>query len=240
MKQQRNVLFSIVTAIILVLPLLTFSFSLPTQKAEAQTTTTTLTLNTIRSVPWGKDVTVTGQISQGAGQASNLVGKTITFDGTGADNLPDAITNADGMFTAQGPAPNTVTTGWKVQAHFAGDSSLGASDSVIRPYNTLKHAVTLVVTAKLSIAWGQPNTFTATLKDTSLSGAPISGKTITFDGTGVIGVSDQVTDSNGKATVTGNSPNSVATGWTYQAHFAGDSLYANKDSAENIHIQSIQ
>ncbi len=63
MKPQRNVLFSIVTAIMLVLPLLIFSFSLPTQKAEAQTTTTTLTLNKITSVGWGKDVTVTGKLS---------------------------------------------------------------------------------------------------------------------------------------------------------------------------------
>ena len=148
MKPQRNVLFSIVTAIMLVLPLLIFSFSLPTQKAEAQTTTTTLTLNKITSVGWGKDVIVTGKLSDNDASGAGVEGKTITFDGTGADNLPDVITNADGMFTAQGPAPNTVTTGWKVQAHFAGDSSLGGADSVIRPYNTLKHTVTLVVSAR--------------------------------------------------------------------------------------------
>ncbi len=135
------------------------------------------------------------------------------------------------MFTAQGPAPNTVTTGWKVQAHFAGDSSLGGADSVIRPYNTLKHTVTLVVTAASQYPWGKPTSFTATLKDASLGGAPIEGVTVTFDGTGIIAVSHEVvSDSAGKAKLTGTAPDTVASGWTYQAHFAGDSLYSNKDS----------
>jgi hypothetical protein len=60
-----------------------------------------------------------------------------------------------------------------------------------------------------------------------------SGKRIHFDGTGVIGeVSDyNATDSLGKAIATGTAPNTVASGWTYQAHFAGDDLYVNKDSA---------
>jgi large repetitive protein len=61
---------------------------------------TTLTLNTITNVPWGKDITVTGKlidnIASGAGGVS---GATISFDGTGADNLPDAVTNTDGTFT---------------------------------------------------------------------------------------------------------------------------------------------
>ena len=89
--------------------------------------------------------------------SAGVGGKTITFDGTGADNLPDVITNADGTFTAQGPSPNTVATGWKVQAHFAADTGYTASDSVIRSYNTLKHAVTLAVTAEVSCPMGTTN-----------------------------------------------------------------------------------
>jgi peptidoglycan/xylan/chitin deacetylase (PgdA/CDA1 family) len=190
---------------------------------------TSLTLNTITNVPWGKDVTVTGKLAVGSSNAG-VGGKTITFDRTGADNLPDnVVTNQDGTFTAVGKAPNTVATGWKVQAHFAGDSTYSASDSTIKTYNTAKHAVSLVVSAATTVPWGKPTTFTATLKDTSLGGVPISGKSIHFDGTGVIEVADKTTDSSGKAIGTGTAPDTVNTGWTYQAHFAGDSLYLNKD-----------
>jgi hypothetical protein len=47
----------------------------------------------------------------------------------------------------------------------------------------------------------------------------------------VIGVSDKRTDNSGKAISMGTAPIRVAAGWTYQAHFAGDSLYEKKDSA---------
>jgi hypothetical protein len=76
-----------------------------------------------------------------------------------------------------------------------------------------------------------PTAFTATLTDASTGGTVIQGKTIHFDGTGVIGVADQTTGTDGKAIGTGTAPDTVATGWTYQAHFAGDSLYSAKDSS---------
>jgi hypothetical protein len=162
-------------------------------------------------------------------------GKTITFDGTGADNLPDnVVTNADGSFRAKGASRAAVATGWEVQAHFAGDSSHVASNTITTTYNTVKHNVTLSVSAaKKNVPWSNSTSFRATLIDTSLDGVPISGKSIHFDGTGVIGgVSfGNTTDSSGKANATSISPNTVASGWTYQAHFAGDELYANKDSA---------
>ncbi len=193
---------------------------------------TTLTLGTITNVPWGKDVTVTGKLTDNDASDAGVEGKTITFDGTGADDLPDdVVTNSDGTFTAIGKTSGTVATGWKVQAHFAGDSTHGASDSVVKSYSTLKHGVTLVLsTAPSNVPWGKPTSFTATLKDASLGGVAIEGKTIHFDGSGVIEVSDKTTDSAGKAIVTGTAPDTVATGWTYQAHFAGDSLYLKKDS----------
>jgi WD40-like Beta Propeller Repeat len=201
---------------------------------EPEPIQTVLTLNTITSVPWGKDVTVTGKLAD-ASNGQGIGGKTITFDGTGAANLPDVVTSADGTFTAKGASPNTVATGWTVQAHFAGDSEYIASDSASKTYNTLKHSVNLVVTAKSSVPWGKPTTFTATLTDTSLGGVPISGKTIHFDGTGVIPPSDKRNDSSGKAISTGTAPKTVAPGWTYQAHFAGDSLYNAKDSASKTY-----
>jgi TolB protein len=192
-----------------------------------------------RDVPWGKDVTVTGKLvvhaSNNAEGGEGIGGKTITFDGTGADNLPNiVVTNADGTFTAKGASPAAVATGWEVQAHFAGDSSHVASNVATKTYNTVKHNVTLSVSAaKNNVPWSNSTTFRATLTDTSLGGVPIPGKRIHFDGTGVIGgVSfDNTTGTSGKANATGTSPNTVASGWTYQAHFAGDELYAHKDSA---------
>jgi hypothetical protein len=200
---------------------------------------TFLTLNTIRDVPWGKDVIVSGKLvayaPNNAEGGEGIGGKTITFDGTGADNLPDnVVTNADGTFTAKGASPAAVTTGWEVQAHFTGDSRHVSSNVITKTYNTIKHNVTLSVSAaKNNVPWSNPTTFTATLTDTSIGGVPISGKRIHFDGTGVIGgVSyDNTTDSSGKAIATGTATNTVASGWTYQAHFAGDELYVNKDSA---------
>ncbi|MDQ4067782.1 MAG: sulfatase-like hydrolase/transferase, partial [Thermoproteota archaeon] len=219
---------------------------------------TVLTLNTIRDVPWSKDVIVTGRLTSIAsnafvlppyfvgGEGEGLGGRIITFDGTGAGNLPDdgVVTNSHDYFTAKGASPATVASGWKVQAHFAGDSTFAASgriefeyaasDSTIKEYSTLKHNITLSVSAaKKNVPWSNSTTFRATLTDSSLDGIPISGKKIHFNGTGVIGVvSDEKTTANssGKAIATGTAPDTVATGWTYQAHFYGDSLYSAKDS----------
>ncbi|MFL6482354.1 MAG: polysaccharide deacetylase family protein, partial [Nitrososphaera sp.] len=48
--------------------------------------TATLTLNTIANVGWGTDVTVTGKLTDSA--SGNAIGAaTVTFDGTGAENL---------------------------------------------------------------------------------------------------------------------------------------------------------
>jgi peptidoglycan/xylan/chitin deacetylase (PgdA/CDA1 family) len=193
---------------------------------------TTLTLNSITSVPWGKDVTVTGKLTDNDNSGYGIGGATITFDGTGADNLPDnVVTNADGTFTVKGASPTTVATGWKVQAHFAGNSDYQATNSLIKTYSTTKHSVIIALTAATTKPWGTATAFTATLTDSSTGGTVIQGKTIRFDGTGVIAVADQVTGTDGKATGTGTAPNTVATAWTYQAHFAGDSLYKPKDSA---------
>jgi peptidoglycan/xylan/chitin deacetylase (PgdA/CDA1 family) len=194
-----------------------------------------LTLNTISNVGWGVDVTVTGKLSNsGTGEA--IEGATITFDGTGAENLQSVTTNADGTFTAKGKAPSTVATGWKVLAHFAGDSSYDATTSLPKTYNTIAHTVNIAIAAsKGTVPWGADTSFTATMIDTTggvPTGTPVTGKDITLDGTGVIGISGaQTTNDNGKATFTGTAPSDVATGWTYQAHFAGDNLYKKSDSS---------
>ena len=161
---------------------------------------TTLTLNTITNAPWGNPVTVTGKLTDNAASGAGIGGATIAFDGTGADNLPDVITNADGTFTATGASPTTVATGWKVQAHFASNTEYSGSDSIVQSYATTKHSVgSSIAAAKSSVAWGQPNTFTVGLKDTA-TGLPLQGATVTFDGTGAISVPSAVTGSDGKAT----------------------------------------
>jgi PKD domain len=191
---------------------------------------TTLTLNAITKVPWGNPVTVTGKLTDNAATDAGVSGATISFDGTGADNLQDVVTNADGTFTASGASPSSVATTWTVQAHFAGNTGYSSSDSTTQTYATTKHSVGSSISAKATVPWGKPNTFTVTLKDTA-TGLPLQGVTVSFDGTGAISIPNAVTGSDGKATGTGNSPNSVATGWTYQAHFAGDDLYNKADSA---------
>jgi peptidoglycan/xylan/chitin deacetylase (PgdA/CDA1 family) len=193
-----------------------------------------LTLNTIANVGWGVDVTVTGKLSASASGAA-LGGEAITFKGTGAANLPSVTTNPDGTFTAKGKAPSTVATGWQVSAQFAGDSTYSSATSSPRTYNTISHTVTIAVAVdRASAPWGDKTTFTATMRDTTAgvpTGTMVTGKAITLDGTGVIGVSSsKTTDSSGKATFTGTAPTNVATGWAYQGHFAGDSLYKKSDS----------
>ncbi|MFL6432596.1 MAG: PKD domain-containing protein, partial [Nitrososphaeraceae archaeon] len=191
---------------------------------------TTLTLNPITSVLWGNDVTVTGKLTDNAASGAGVGGATITFDGTGAANLQPVTTNADGTFTAKGKSPTSVATGWRVQAHFAANSDYGASNSVIRTYSTTKHTTLVAVAATTTTPWGMPTAFTVTVTDGSTGGTVLQGKTISFNGTGVIGVANVITGADGKAVGTGTAPGTVATGWTVQAHFAGDSLYNAKDS----------
>ncbi len=191
---------------------------------------TTLTLNPITSVLWGNDVTVTGKLADNAASGAGVGGVTISFDGSGAANLQPVTTNADGTFTVKGKSPTSVATGWRVQAHFAGNSDYTASNSVIRTYSTTKHTTLIALTSAATTPWEMPTAFTVTVTDGSTGGTVIQGKTISFSGTGVIGVANVITGADGKATGTGTAPDTVATGWTVQAHFAGDSLYNVKDS----------
>jgi arylsulfatase A-like enzyme len=143
---------------------------------------TVLTLNTIENVPAGEDVTVTGKLSI-ANDGKGIGGRIITFNGTGADNLPadGVITNSDGTFTAKGTSPDTAASGWKVQARFAGDTTsaasntntnttYAASNSAITEYSTLKHTLELQYYQIVRLA------------------DPYLGKTIHFNGTGAIGI----------------------------------------------------
>jgi hypothetical protein len=187
---------------------------------------TSLSLNSISSVPWSTTIVATGQLVDSSEGNVGIGGRTITFGGTGGSTLSTVTTNPDGTFTAFGTAPNSVATGWTVQAHFAGDSSFLASDSNIQSYNTLKHTSSLAfVSLAPNVPWSRPTSFPVILRDTTNGGTALGAQTIHFTGTGVISVANKVTDSTGKATGTGVSPNTVATGWSYQAQYAGSGIY---------------
>src|SRR5919109_585726 len=191
---------------------------------------TTLTLNAITKVPWGSPVTVTGKLTDNAASGAGVSGATISFDGTGANNLPDnVVTKADGTFTAKGASPATVATGWKVQAHFAGYSDYTASNSVIKTYSTTKHSVTLSLSVPTDpVPRGTSYKVSGTLTDSTVT-KPLASKTISFTADAPIKIAAKTTNTNGYYSATQAAPNSIGT-YDIQSHFAGDSLYNSKDS----------
>jgi peptidoglycan/xylan/chitin deacetylase (PgdA/CDA1 family) len=190
---------------------------------------TTLTLNTITNVPWGRDITVTGKLTDNAASGAGVGGRTISFDGTGANNLPDVVTNTDGTFTAKGASPATVATGWKVQAHFVGNSDYTASNSIVKAYSTTKHSVTLSLSVPTdAVSGGTSYKVSGTLTDGTLK-MQLASKTITFTADDPITIGGKTTNTNGYYSGTQTAP-STAGSYNIQSHFAGDSLYNAKDS----------
>jgi hypothetical protein len=196
---------------------------------------TTLTLNPVSNVPWSKTVTVTGKLTDNVGGNAGIGGKTISFDGTGAANLQSTVTASDGSFSTTGAAPQTVATGWTVQAHFAGDASYNPSIATAT-YNTLKHDTSLSISLSPSRLKGGA-TYSVTGKLTDITNVPssaLSGKIISFTATPPIVISNKITDAVGQYSATGlNAPNTKAS-YNIQSHFSGDSLYGAKDSPTAI------
>ena len=196
---------------------------------------TTLTLNPISNVPWSKTVTVIGKLTDNVGGNAGIGGKTISFDGTGAPNLQSTVTGSDGSFSTTGAAPQTVATGWIVQAHFAGDASYNPSMATAT-YNTLKHDTSLSISLNPSRLKGGA-TYSVTGKLTDITNVPssaLSGKIISFTTTPPIVISNKITDAIGQYSATGlNAPNTKAS-YNIQSHFSGDSLYGAKDSPTTV------
>jgi K319L-like, PKD domain/Bacterial Ig domain/Calcineurin-like phosphoesterase len=192
---------------------------------------TILTLGPVSNVPWSKTVTVTGKLTDNVGGNVGIGGKTISFDGTGSVNLQSTVTASDGSFSSTGTAPQTVSTGWTVQAQFAGDGSYDPSMATAT-YNTLKHDTSLSISISPSRLKGGA-TYSVTGKLTDITNVPssaLSGKIISFTATPPIIISDKITDAIGQYSATGlNAPNTKAS-YNIQSHFAGDSLYGLKDS----------
>lgn len=193
---------------------------------------TSLTLKGLTtSVPWRIAIRFTGKLTDNNASDIGIGGKTITFTGTGSANIANAVTNTDGTFTAKGIAPDTVATGWTVQAHFAGDRLYNSKDSNIAAYSTIKHTNSLsLIISPTSVTPLGIFSLSGTLIDTT-SSKPLEGRTITFTATSPITVGSRVTNSLGQYSATGViAPNTTAT-YSIQAHFAGDPLYNLVDSA---------
>ena len=191
---------------------------------------TTLTLDTVANVPWGSSINVTGKLTDNAASGAGVGGKTITFTGTGAANLASETTNIDGTFTAKGKAPSTLATGWTVQAHFVDDSVYNSADSNSQSYNTLKHTTSITLDTITYVPSGMTAVVTGKLTDSSASYAAIKGQTITFTGTGAANLPSVVTSPDGTFAASAIAPNSIATGWTIQAHYNGNVNYISSDS----------
>jgi hypothetical protein len=191
---------------------------------------TSLSLSSPTSVPWGRPTSISATLKDTSNSNLPIINALIHFDGTGAVGISDKTTDGNGIAAVSGTSPNSVATNWSVQGHYAGDSLYYSKDSVIKTYSTTKHATSLSLSSPTSVPWGRPTSISATLKDTSNASTPIAGATISWNGTGTIGINDKTTDGNGIAAVSGTSPNSVATNWSVQGHYAGDSLYYSKDS----------
>jgi hypothetical protein len=160
-----------------------------------------------------------------------LSGKTVTFTGTATTGTPIGTTTQKGNLTSAVniTASTNVGPGNTVIGNFAGDANYISSSSPPATITINAHITALTLGTLTDVPWGGPTSFPITLTDTDNGATPIQGKTISFNGTGVIGVSSQITNSAGQATGTGTAPSTVGNTWTVQAHFGGDSLYLNKD-----------
>jgi hypothetical protein len=103
---------------------------------------------------------------------------------------------------------------------------------MIESFETIKHkAKSEISSSSSSLPWGKSISFFTVLRDVD-TGATLSGKAIGFDGTGT-GQAKRfylTTNSSGIASFTANAPSIIGTGWTVQAHFAGNANYLSSDS----------
>lgn len=191
---------------------------------------------TASPMPWGASLVVSGRLTESQ-TGTGISGAIVSLSGNGTSGLTSLTTTtaSDGTFSFVGAAPSNVGRNWVVQSHYAGNSAApyAASDSQVRAYDTILHQVSLTLAPSfVDVPWGRPIAFNAILKDATGAGnPPIQSAQIHFDGTGVIGVADTLTDSTGRAMGTGTSPSSVASGWTARAHYLGSAKYAPADSA---------
>ncbi len=182
----------------------------------------------LTTIKWGKPFTAYSILRDADNNGKPLTNEPVVFVGNGVITTA-GHTNSTGIIQRTLIASNYTGTGMQVKATFSGEPnylpSLSSTTITIS-----RHATGLVGGTIKNNWWGRPTSFSATLIDIDNSGLPIPDKTIHFNGTGVIGVSDQITNERGNVVGTGTAPSIVATGWKVQAHFAVDKLYLKKDS----------
>ncbi|HET6458129.1 MAG TPA: polysaccharide deacetylase family protein [Nitrosopumilaceae archaeon] len=194
----------------------------------AYKTSATLSINSISSIPWGNTVTITGRLTNSTG--IGVANEAITFNGTGATNLLQAVTNGTGFFVSSGKAPNTVESGWTVQSHFVGDSKYHHSDSTTTSYSTLMHSTLLALSNQpTTVSSGGSYKVTGALKD-QITGTMLTSKTISFKAMSPVVINNTVTNTLGIYAVSGLvAPNNHGT-YKIQSKFAGDLLYSGSAS----------
>jgi hypothetical protein len=202
------------------------SQSYNTLKHMVSLTSTSLALN----VPWTSPTSFPVILADLNCGNAPISGRTIQFNGTGVINVADKTTDNAGRSNGTGIAPSTVSSGWSYQAQFAGDSLYNAANTNLQTYSTLKHTASITLDTITYVPSGMTVTVTGKLTDSSVSYAAIGSQTITFTGTGAANLANVVTKPDGSFAASGKASNSIATGWTIQAHYSGNVNYMSSDS----------
>jgi len=168
---------------------------------------------------------------------SPITGYTIERSADGGTNWSSLVPNTGSTATTYsdtGLASNTSYT-YRISAiNSVGTSSPSSTASATTSSTAVSTTLILNAITPPSVPWGTSVTVSGKLTITS-SGTGLGGKTVTFSGTGTANLLSVVTSSDGTFSVSGASPSSVLSGWTVQAHFAGDSQYLGADSAVNAY-----
>jgi K319-like protein len=181
-------------------------------------------------IPWGTTATVTGVLTDNSAGNIPVASAPITFTSPNGSPIPltnPVTTDRNGFisYIAVFTTPNTISTEWKLQAHFAGDSNYLPTDSPVQNYNTVKHstAINLFI---VPTSVNPVGTYSAsgTLIDTSTSVRLVS-KTITFTATSPITITSRNTNTLGQYFATGLIAPSTPGTYSIQSHYVGESLY---------------
>lgn len=152
-----------------------------------------------------------------------VVGRTINFQVNGV-SAGSAVTDATGYAKVPYIVTESLGVGaFGITASFAGDSAYRAKTTSTAKLTVSKGRTSITSTSVTAIR-GVDKTITATLKN-STNGALLSGRTLSFDITGV-GTFTAVTNASGVASVTLNVAVTVLPAkYALSLSFAGDSLY---------------
>jgi len=196
--------------------------------------TITITKVNNTSPRWGLDVLT----AQGMVSGTILPGSTVSIswgDGTITPGIP-IIHNAWGPVAYEYHLASVLSNPNQVIASIVGSSNNVISTSSPVSVNVKAHHTALSLQTSRNVPWSTATQFIAKLVDTDSKNMPVSGELINLSGTGAINVHDTGTNSTGQDTEFGIAPNTVASGWTYQANFAGDSFYLG--STSTVHSYS--